>query len=195
MRLHVGSGTVYLRNWLNIDVPGPKTFLAFERPDLVEKWITDETAYYSKHADKNIHTVRTGPRDEESVCDCYGNFETLLFRRGSVREVLARHCLEHLSISEAHRGLEAISEIMKVGGILRLDVPDHIETLRLYRETGDSFYERHLFGPRKNDRGYHLVGYTRNFLKELVEAHGFCFVEEEPNLHFFPAFCLRFEKV
>lgn len=194
MRLHVGNGTVYLRDWINIDVPGPKTFLAFERPDLVEKWITDESAYYAKHWDKNVDTVRQGPRDDESVCDIYGRFTDLLFRDGSVEEVLSRHCFEHLSITEARAALHCLHRIIRPGGILRLDVPDHEETLRLFRETGDQFYVRHLLGPRRNDYGYHVMSYDRVRLISLVQEYGFKFREQEENLHFYPAIALRFYK-
>jgi predicted SAM-dependent methyltransferase len=101
---------------------------------------------------------------------------------------------EHLSIAEAHKALDQCDEVMTHNAVLRLDVPDSKKTLELYRETGDPFYERALLGPRRDDRGYHLSPYTRESLIKIVEEHGFVFDGEEENIHFYPAFCLRFRK-
>ena len=73
MKLHIGSGSVYLNGWTNIDVPGPKNFLAADRPDLVDRWATDEDNYYRRHKDKTIDKLRSGPLDQEYVCDQFGS--------------------------------------------------------------------------------------------------------------------------
>lgn len=194
MKLHIGCGSVYLDGWKNIDLPGPRTFLAKDRRDLVDQWITTEDKYYARHKDKTKDNLRDGPLDQEYVCDSFGSFDNIPAAYWSVEELLARHVFEHLSITEAHKALDQVDAIMQPGGILRLDVPDSKATLELYRETGDAFYERALFGPRRDDRGYHLMPYTRDLLRSVVEEHGFVYVDEEPNIHFYPAFCLRFQK-
>ena len=197
MRLHIGCGTVFLKDWLNIDMPGPRTFLAMERPDLVEKWSTTEDHYYAKHSASDVRTMALGPLDQEYVCDLYGDWENL--PRVDIDEILGRHTWEHLSIREARRTLSRLMERMKDGATLRLDVPDHCCSLKRYRETTDpleaAFYERHLLGPRRNDNGYHLVGYSRDFLRSMVEEYGFGFVMEEENIHCYPAFCLQFKRI
>lgn len=195
MKVHIGCGSVYLRGWVNVDVANPKTFLASDRPDLVDRWITTDDDYYAKHQDKNIETLRSGPLEQEYVCDRYGDFLYLPVNGCGIDEALARHSFEHLSIREAHQALDILSNKMRSGAILRLDVPDHEETLRLLIETRDEFYVRHLLGPRRNDHGFHMMSYTREKLRDLVEGHGFKLTGEEPNIHFFPAFCLRFQKV
>lgn len=176
---------------MNLDQPG--AWLAAQRPDLVERLKTDEAHYYARHRDKTMNTMRDGPLEQEYVCDAYGGFENLP-KGDDIDEVLARHSFEHLSITEARRALHRLKKAMKPGAILRLDVPDHEETLRLYRQTGDAFYVRHLLGPRRGDYGFHMMSFTRDRLQKLVEEYGFRFVAEEPNIHFYPAFCLRFEK-
>lgn len=195
MRLHIGSGAVYLDGWLNVDVPGPKTFLARERPDLVAKLRTTDENYYARHADKTIDTLSDGPLDQDYVCDRFGDLLHIPLARYEAEEVLARHCFEHLSLTEARIALCCLRDVMRRNGILRLDVPDTEETLRLLIDTGNKFYVRCLLGPRRNEYGYHMMSYTRDRLRHLVESHGFQFLEEEPNIHFFPAFCLRFKKL
>lgn len=194
MKLHIGSGSVYLRDWLNVDLPDEHTFLTSERPDLLEGLATDESDYYGRHKDKTPETLRSGPLNQQCVCDAYGSFFFIPARRGSVEEILTRQCFEHLSISEANRALIEMKSVLSIGGILRIDVPDHEQTLSKLIETGDKFYIRHLLGPRRHDHGFHMMSYSRERLKELVEGHGFEFVCEEENVHFFPAFCMRFRR-
>jgi len=193
-RVHVGCGSVYLDGWINVDIISPNTFLAADRPDLVERWKTTDDQYYARHMDKNVQTLRAGPLNQEYVCDRYGDFLTLSAVVRDVDEVLARHCFEHLSIREARKALTELSSVMRPAGILRLDVPDHVGTLELFMKTQDYFFVRHLIGPRRNEFGFHMMSYTRDLLRTLVEEHGFSFIHEEPNIHFYPAFCLRFEK-
>jgi len=194
MRLHLGCGSVYLDGWTNIDVRSPNTFLAADRPDLVDKWKTTDDNYYGRHQDKTLEVLRAGPLDQEYVCDAYGSFDNIPAPYWDCEELLARHSFEHLSMSEAHKALDQIDAIMKLNGILRLDVPDHEGTLQKFRETGDEFYIRHLLGPRRNEYGFHMMSYDRERLRALVESHGFVYEGEEPNIHFFPAFTLRFVK-
>lgn len=194
MKLHMGSGTVYLDGWLNVDVPGPHTYLASERPDLVEAYKTTDDRYYSRHEDKTIESLRKGPLHQEYVCDAFGSFSFLPVRDGAADEFLARQCFEHLSMTEARSALQNIHQALKLGGILRLDVPDHDATLRRYRETGEEFYVRHLLGPRRDDHGYHVMSYTRETLRRLVQTFGLLYQREEKNPHFYPAFTMRFIK-
>ncbi len=191
-RLHLGNGAVYLADYLNIDIPAAKTFLAADRPDLVDRYVTTEDAYYARHADKTIETLRIGPLDQEYVCDRYGSFHFLPIDQPA-DEILVRHGFEHMSVSEARLALDLWSHAMTPKGILRIDVPDHDETMRLFASTLDPFYIRHLLGPRRGDDfGHHVLSYDRVGLIQLVESCGFRCVDEEKNIHFFPAFCLRF---
>ncbi len=194
MKLHVGCGSVYLREWVNIDVPSPTTFLARERMDLVERYITTEDSYYGRHIDKTTERLRSGPLKQDTVCDAYGSFDLLPARPVSVSEILTRQCIEHLSRDRVPQAIAECARVLKVGGILRVDIPDPDETLRKYRETGDEFFIRHLFGPRRDIYGTH-THYTRQMLEDLVTDGGFRFDKEEVNIHFYPAFCLRFERL
>lgn len=194
VRLHIGNGAVLLKDYVNIDLPGPSTFLAKDRPDLVNKLETTEHDYYGRHKDKNLDSLREGPLNQETVCDAYGSLDNIPAAYWSVSEVLIVHVWEHLSISEAHKALDQIDGIMEPNGVLRIDVPDHIESLHRYLETRDAFFERHLLGPRNTERGYHLVGYTREFLIKLVEEHGFVYDGDDPRQHLYPSISVRFKK-
>ncbi len=198
MKIHVGCGTVYLDGYVNTDVKSPTCFLARDRPDLVERYRTTEDRYYARHEDKTIDSLRAGPVTQETVCDVYWNVTDPPLGVGGMgiwQELLMRHSFEHLSIREATSVLPRLTWRFAKGGMLRIDVPDHEETLKKLMETQDPFYIRHLLGPRHSDYGYHMMSYTRDRLIRLVvDCTGFRYVGEEPNIHFYPAFCLRFQR-
>jgi len=195
MRLHVGNGSIYLREYVNVDLPLPNVFLAKERPDLVEKFATLETDYYGRHRDKTPEKWRRGAIVQDTVCDVYGSFAFLPVKCASVEEILSRQAFEHLDRGEAKKAMMECALALKPGGFLRIDVPDPDETLRKYRQTGDEFFFRHLFGPRRDLFGIH-THWTRSTLKQLAESFPFKFAVEEENIHEnYPAFCLRFRRV
>lgn len=189
----MGSGSVYLREWVNVDLPLPHVYLARERHDLVERFITSEDHYYARHTDKHADSLRGGPVTKDTVCDIYGSFTFIPARPGTVAEILARQVFEHLDRTEAKEALNHCYEALQPKGLLRLDIPDPDDTIRRYRDTGDEFYIRHLFGPRRDVYGFH-THYTRAMLIELASQAGFWLEAEEPNIHFYPSYCLRFQK-
>lgn len=195
MKLHVGCGAVYLHDYVNVDLPGDDVFLAKDRPDLVDKYMTFEYAYYARHAEIDRELLRAGPVRKENVCDAYGSFTFLPARTGTVSEILSRQTFEHLSPTDGMSALRECHRVLTFDGFLRLDLPDPDATLRLYQETKDEFWIRHLFGPRRNEYGGHTP-YTREMLKAMAAASGFFFLHEEENIHdLYPAFCLRFERI
>ena len=192
MKLHIGCGTVFLTDgWTNVDQPGKTIFLAKDRPDLVERWGTVEQDYYAKHSGVGEHTVAV-PQMHESVCDAYGDMCALPFADDSADEILCRQVFEHLSIREARQCLAEFNRVLKAGGVLRIDVPDHPAAMEAYRETGRAFFRRHILGSQKCDSAWHVMGWTKSGLVAICSEYGFLYDREERNVHFYPAFCLRF---
>lgn len=193
MRLHVGCGTVYLAGYVNVDLPLPHVALAADEPGLVAEYITQESDYYGRHKGKTLDDWRKGPNQVRTVCDAYGSFEFLPARPLSVDEILSRQCFEHLTIDRARVAFKECARVLKWGGSLRLDLPDPERTVELYRESGDTFYVRHLFGPRQNEFGFHTF-YNRETLTKLAADAGFNLVGERPNIHPYPAFEIEFTR-
>lgn len=192
MKLHVGSGTVYLQDYVNVDLF--PAFRACERPDLVARYSSTDDDYYARHRDKDFNVWRGGPQAVEYICDVHGSFLNLPVDDGSVKEILARQSFEHLSVTEARKAMIEMNRVLVVGGILRLDVPDTETSLRQYRITGDDFYLRHLLGPRNSDFGYHMMSWTPRGLNDFVCQFGFDLIAHELNIHSYPAFALRWTK-
>lgn len=197
MNLHVGCGTVYLSDWVNIDIPSEDCYLASERPDLVERYITTVTNYYGRHVDKDFKKLRAGPQKTETVCDRYGNFLNLPARENSVKHILSCQVFEHLSINEALIALKECWRCLEYGGMLTIDIPDTEESIRLYGQTQDEFYIRHIVGPKQRGGwGFHVMAYSKEDLINLLEANGFKFIcTKNDIIHSYPAICLMFQKV
>jgi len=194
VKLHLSSGTVYLTDsgWLNVDVPGPRVWLASERPDLVARYSTTSDDYYGRHREfDRLEAFRRGPEQSEYLADVYGRWDCIPARDGSVSELLARQSFEHLSLTDTYRALEEVRRVLQAGGVLRLSVPDHDATLHAFMETRDTVLLRHLLGPRNSPNGYHLMSYGRASLDALVTSHGFAPGEDEPSPHAYPSICMR----
>ena len=197
LRLHVGCGSCYLLGWKNVDLSESGAALLKDAPDRVLKWGTTEGSYYGRHDTEDRAKIEMGvpAAPSDVVCDAYGSWDALPADDESVAELLSRQSFEHLSLREAKLALTEARRVLKPGGLFRVDVPDHEATLEQYAIHGGNFFKRHCLGSRKNHAAYHLVGWTRESLIQFATSYGFEYIEEEPNIHFYPAFCLKFRKV
>ena len=199
-RLHVGSGTIYLVDYTNVELPSPESgaALAKDNPDGVKKWATTGDDYYGKLNNASIQKFQNGlPMDHtDLVCDVYGSFDNLPADDGTIEEVLSRQVFEHMSLTECKAALMECRRVLADDGILRIDVPDHEESLRQWKDCEGfrPFFKRHIFGSMRNDAAYHIMGWTRGSLVAFLDRYGFDAVEEEKNIHLYPAFCIRFRK-
>ena len=191
IRLHVGCGTVYLDGYVNIDVPVEGySFLASERPDLVEGNRTTVDRYY-KH-DESRATLEHGPgRAQVCVVDRYAPMDALPYPPNSVDEIRSVQCLEHVSMKEGPRILRHWHEILRPGGVAHVDVPDFEETARQLLaqpdEAAKEWYYRLVYGSQKNAYAYHKNGFSPARLERLLREAGFRDVRHVPNtIHFYP---------
>ncbi|MDP2705094.1 MAG: hypothetical protein Q8O71_01695 [bacterium] len=206
LRVHVGCGKIYLRGYRNVDLPAPNRHLASARPDLMERWITDDGDAYYARIPTTREEVSRGPLAlTDTVVDDFADaLHGLPFGVHQVDEVLARQVAEHWSMGELRKFVLNVDYVLKPGGVLRLDVPDMAAALdRIESAARDganatelALMRRHVQGPRGGDGGDHFAGYARAQLRALVEEYGFEFVAEEPPLagRWYPAFCLRWRK-
>jgi SAM-dependent methyltransferase len=191
----MSSGTVYLDGWRNIDLPGARVWLAAERPDLVDRYLTTEVDYYGRHQDfATLDAFKVGPQPAEYLADVFGSWSCVPCRTGEAAVLLARQSFEHLALADAHQALDEAWRVLAPGGHLRLSVPDHDATLQAFIATRDLVLLRHLLGPRNSPEGYHLMSYTRASLDALVRSHGFSPGVDEPSPHAYPALCLRWTR-
>lgn len=191
IRLHVGCGTVYLDGYVNIDVPvDGYSFLASERPDLVEGNRTTVDRYYKN--DESRATLEHGPgRPQACVVDRYAAIDALPYPPNSVDEIRSVQVLEHAGMKDAPRILRHWYEILKPGGVAHVDVPDFEETARQLLaqpdEASKEWYYRLIYGSQKNPYAYHKNGFSPARLEHLLREAGFREVRHVENkIHFYP---------
>lgn len=191
LKLHVGCGTVYLDGYVNLDVEVPGySFLASERPDLVERNRTTVDRYYKK--EESRETLEGGPRERQfCVVDRYADLRALPYAAGSADEIRSVQSLEHLDMKEGPRVLRHWRDVLRPGGVLHVDVPDFEETARQLLaqpdEPSKEWYYRLVYGSQKNAYAFHKNGFSPARLEWMLREAGFRDVRHVPNtIHFYP---------
>lgn len=105
------------------------------------------------------------------------------FADQSVAEIYTSHVLEHLGyLDDLPNTLKEFHRVLKVGGRLRLSVPD-LETLcRLFLhpklDMSSRFHVmRVMFGGQMDPHDFHKVGMTEEFMTDYLQVAGFTSIE------------------
>lgn len=95
-------------------------------------------------------------------------------RANSADLVYASHVLEHFPFTKVPDILREWRRVLKIGGILRLAVPNFRALFDIYAETKDL---RSILGPlmggQSDPYNFHYCAYDRKSLTELLETAGF----------------------
>ena len=186
-KLHLACGSVYLPDYENIDVYiKGQSFLASERPDLVEQNKTDWEHYYKDLIQKDDF-LKGKFHKREIVCDSFADVRYLPFEPDSIQEILGVQMFEHFSFREGEALLFNWYDLLIPGGKIHLDVPDIEGTMELYWKDKD-WGTRLMFGSQKNEWGFHKAMYSPESLTKLLEKVGFRNIKILPNIHTYPAF-------
>ena len=107
----------------------------------------------------------------------YKSLTDLVFKDSTIDLIYASHVLEYFDRSEVLGVLTEWNRVLKVGGVLRLAVPDFNAMVRLYH-AGDIKLEQilgPLYGKMKMNSHfiYHKTAYDERSLKEILEKSGF----------------------
>lgn len=188
-RLHLANGTVYLKNYTNIDLRLPESHLAIDRPDLVAVNITDWEHYYKKDVSRD-QFLSGKLHHSEIVCDLFSDIRNLPYLEDTVDEILAVQVFEHFSFPEGKKLLFYWYDLLKEGGILHLDIPDLDGTIEIYKND-PVWATRLLYGSQKNEYGIHKAMYTKESITKLFEEVGFKDIEILENIHTYPAFGVK----
>jgi 2-polyprenyl-3-methyl-5-hydroxy-6-metoxy-1,4-benzoquinol methylase len=118
--------------------------------------------------------------DNELADRIDNGFELNTFEDGSIDLIEAVHMFEHLSYEESSTALEVWHRKLKMGGTLRLSVPDLTKLSALLLLTDEKRLVRSsLYGSQRGDQwDYHKNGHTRSSLTKDLEHHGFKDVRE-----------------
>ena len=91
-------------------------------------------------------------------------------------EIVASHVLEHISWPDSFKAISEFSRILKVGGILKIAIPDVLVLLDRIKTGTSDFWAMGLIygvGGRENELEVHRYGFTSNMLGEILRFLGF----------------------
>lgn len=97
-----------------------------------------------------------------------------IFNSGMVDEIYNCHVLEHVSRNKLLSVLLEWNRILRIGGKLRIAVPDFEQVCKHYTKNKDlSLLVGFLNGGQRNQWDYHFINFDINILTELLSACGF----------------------
>ncbi len=119
------------------------------------------------------HTVM-----KETVADEFHNLLELKYPANSIDEVRLHHVFEHFPRSIAAALLASWNSWLKIGGVVRIEVPDFSATAKTIfnpfkSDKQKSVAMRHIFGSQEAHWAVHYDGYSKSNLKLLLEGFGF----------------------
>ena len=98
-----------------------------------------------------------------------------IFKTETVDLVYACHCLEHFPASSTQRVLQEWCRVLKLGGVLRVSVPDFDLLLRIYEKTQNNI--DNILGPLMGGQGNkfdcHFNVFNEEKLRREFEIAGF----------------------
>jgi predicted SAM-dependent methyltransferase len=103
-----------------------------------------------------------------------------LWAEGKAELVYASHALEHVPYEKVPAVLHNLHRILKVGGVLRLSVPDFDALVQIYElSDGDvSLIQPALMGGQDSQYNFHYAVFNRAYLKVQLKDAGFSIVRE-----------------
>jgi ubiquinone/menaquinone biosynthesis C-methylase UbiE len=110
-----------------------------------------------------------------SGVDRVGSVLDLPFKDGEVEAVYCRNLLEHVKRSEVDKEFSEIYRVLCPGGIFEFEVPDIVETAKLYIAGIASWSEFMdcLFGAQRFPEDLHGTGFSQPMLISILVARGF----------------------
>lgn len=97
------------------------------------------------------------------------------FADGALSEIYMCHVLEHFSFDESKEILKNMHKKLKVGGVLRLSVPDFDRLIAVYHanENNLEFVKKALMGGQDYEYNYHKSIYNNALLSDLLLSCGY----------------------
>ena len=189
MKLHIGCGTVYLKDFVNID--GAPHYIIPNCPNhILEQNITTFEKYYKQEF---------GTLSGYVVADIKHDInKPLPFDNKSVEKIVMYQVLEHIPLYEVDGILIDFFRILQDDGSIYLSVPDIKETAKLLTNAKTNEEEdwviRLIHGTQRNKWSHHYCGYTIRTLTKLLNFHGFSNIEELSNINIYPTIHLKVSK-
>ena len=113
-----------------------------------------------------------------------------IFRPGSIDEIYACHVLEHVSRGDIVTTLCHWQDLLKIGGKLRIAVPDFEVIAHVYEHDPFALHQSllgFLYGGQRDSYDYHTMTFDFESMQRLLEQVGFSEVQRYDWQEFLPS--------
>lgn len=123
--------------------------------------------------------INIDARDGSHIHLQSNRFDLKEFTAGGVSEIYMCHVLEHFSFEEVKTVLKTLHFKLRVGGVLRLSVPDFDQLIAIYQATGSDLelIKRALMGGQEYEYNFHKTVFNKSLLSDLLISCGFCHIQ------------------
>lgn len=154
---------------------------------IVLSWHGGPPPIYSKHSHGGLKVhLGAGPvnlqgwvnidaRQAPHIHLCSDGFSLQEFADGAISEIYMCHVLEHFSFADVEAILNNLRRKLKVGGTLRLSVPDFDRLISAYQANGNDLelIRYALMGGQDYAYNFHKAVFNQASLSKLLTACGF----------------------
>jgi predicted SAM-dependent methyltransferase len=196
LKLHVGCGEVYLKDYVNVDVVGD---LAADNQELAAEKTTDLNNYYKRQFS---HKLEGLDKNGRNVVDVRADIRKLdMFDNGTVDEILAVNVIDHIGLNELSQVIARWRSLLKPEGQLIIDVGDAKLNAKAVLDANSreelEWALRYVYCHGRDEHDSHHWGYTSEYLKDLMQDWGFKEVWSRDDfiIHAYPNFQSCFQKI
>ncbi len=166
VKLNVGAGLAVAPGWTNIDVSFNS--VASNMPSLTH------ILFYKLSGAREYYSLKEYSKIlKESCFLCLDVRKGLPFREKSIKYIFSSHFLEHLEFCDAKKLLKIIYKILKIGGIVRIAIPDLEYAISLYPQEKDKMLNDYFFVQEKPVYSKHKYMYDFDLISDILLETGF----------------------
>lgn len=126
------------------------------------------------------HTIQ-----QTSVADEFHNLYELKYAPQTISEIRLHHVFEHFERMSACAFMAGWNSWLKMGGLLKIEVPDFETTFKknfsLFGSKNEGVGLRHIFGSQEASWAVHYEGYSKKRLEKIFTTFGYEVIEVKPN--------------
>lgn len=165
-KINLGCGLTVAHGWLNID--GSLNAFISLLPTYIIKLI------YNFSGARNYLDEEQYARILKNHMFMYFNIsKNLPFKESSIDYIYTSHFLEHVTELEGDRILDDMYRILKIGGKIRIVVPDLEYAISTYKTNKKDMLKKYFFLNKKSSMSNHRYMYDFGLMEEKLQKIGF----------------------
>ena len=165
-KVNIGAGLAVAPGWTNIDVSFNS--VASNLPSLTH------ILFYKLSGAREYYSLKEYSKIlKDSSFLCLDVRKGLPFREKSITYIFSSHFLEHLEYCDAKKLIRIIYKILKIGGILRIAIPDLEYAISLYPQEKVKMLKDYFFVQENPVYSKHKYMYDYELISNILLESGF----------------------